>query len=393
MIKIASLFNLPAPYTAPLYRKLHEDKDIEFIAFFCWKMTENEENFDKAQNRVVKWNIPLTKGYNHIFLKNLLHLDSSNPLGMVNPEIKKYIHSMDFDGLFIGTSYWSPTTWMAIRACRKKGIKLITRATVEKGRKRNLIVRIIKKIVVTHYCSLMSAGLYECAEQKEYLMQYGMKENKLFFSPCAVDNDFFQSEKRKYIKSEEKMRLGFDPNTIVISYAGSLTERKRPLDLLMAYNKVKSENYNIGLIFIGDGVLRPEIENVIADEGIENVRICGFINQDKISRYYSASDIFVMASRNDASPKALNEAMNFGLPIIISDQIGTAKELLEEGLNGYKFHVGNIEELAECIRKLCKKPDEIEKMGHRSEEIVKVNSFTEVIESWKKAVQEVKRLS
>ena len=37
----------------------------------------------------------------------------------------------------------------------------------------------------------------------------------------------------------------------------------------------------------------------------------------------------------DPSPKTLNEAMNFGLPCIVSDNVGTAKDLIKNGINGY----------------------------------------------------------
>ena len=85
---------------------------------------------------------------------------------------------------------------------------------------------------------------------------------------------------------------------------------------------------------------------------------------------YSIANVAVVISEYDPSPKAMNEAMNFSLPIIVTNEVGTSSDLVKDGENGYIINLGDIEELT---KKLCllanDKPFTI-KMGKKSQYII-----------------------
>ena len=93
-----------------------------------------------------------------------------------------------------------------------------------------------------------------------------------------------------------------------------------------------------------------------------------------------------MPSLNDASPKALNEAMNFSLPIIVSDGVETANEMLNEGENGYLFRAGDVEDLKNKIEDAIMSK-RLKEMGKKSKEIVEKSGYAEMIEGWKNAIK------
>ncbi len=73
---------------------------------------------------------------------------------------------------------------------------------------------------------------------------------------------------------------------------------------------------------------------------MENVHLTGFINQSVIPKYYAIGDAFVMCSQEGETwGLSVNEAMNFALPIVVSDMVGCSEDLVEEGQNGYHLQM------------------------------------------------------
>ena len=108
-----------------------------------------------------------------------------------------------------------------------------------------------------------------------------------------------------------------------------------------------------------------------------NAIFTGFVNQTKISKYYSISDLDVVISDYDPSPKAMNEAMNFRLPIIVTDIVGTANDLIKDGENGFVVKVGDVDLISERIDFLNKNRKELLRMGNNSFDIVEGWNFKE----------------
>ena len=79
----------------------------------------------------------------------------------------------------------------------------------------------------------------------------------------------------------------------------------------------------------------------------------GFKNQSEISEFYSITDIFVLPSEFDPAPKSLNEAMNFSVPVITTNKVGTSYELVRDANAGFQYKLGDIGKLASLIEKLA----------------------------------------
>lgn len=373
MRKIFALFRNPVSYIDPLLEKFAERTEL-FVAF----------SVNKPHQKDSLCNVK------HVFLENAENekFQEGADYGLIQKDVKKYIRENCYEVVFLATSYWSLTTWFALWEAKRKKLPVMTRMTAVVERKRSIITRAIKKVLVGKYCNKMNAGVYECEEQKNYLLKYGMKPEQLFFAPCAVDNVFFSAQKAKYSKEEIRRELKIDKNTIVIAFTGQLIERKRPFDIIQAVKNLADEGCNLTLLLIGSGGLEEELKNYITKNKLENrIWLCGKVDHEKMSQYLCASDIYVLPSEYDASPKALNEAMNFELPIIVSDGVKTARELCEIDGNGYVFTVGDVEQLTDHIRKFVDNPEKINVMGKKSKEIVSRFSFDTVVDAWLDAIE------
>ncbi len=85
----------------------------------------------------------------------------------------------------------------------------------------------------------------------------------------------------------------------------------------------------------------------------------------------------------------MNEMMNFAMPIICTDTVGTAYDLVQEGVNGHIIQVGDVELLANHICTLANDREHSKQMGQRSLKIVSEWNFDRDVEGIEKAVEYV----
>lgn len=111
-------------------------------------------------------------------------------------------------------------------------------------------------------------------------------------------------------RSEHENHYGF-------VFTGSLIERKRPLLLLEAFEKIHRTNPGARLGFVGDGPLRSQLEQRIAQMGLEDcVTLYGQLPRDQIAEIYKGYDCFALPSASETFGVVYIEALAAGLPVI-----------------------------------------------------------------------------
>jgi glycosyltransferase involved in cell wall biosynthesis len=125
------------------------------------------------------------------------------------------------------------------------------------------------------------------------------------------------------------------------------------------------------LLIVGSGELETAIRHEIAAKRIPDVALAGFLNQAEIPRAYSCADALVLfSSYNETWGIVVNEAMNFGLPVLLSDKVGSGTDLVRNGDNGYVIAVEDVESLSNHMVRIANDPDLRERLGRRSREII-----------------------
>jgi glycosyltransferase involved in cell wall biosynthesis len=189
---------------------------------------------------------------------------------------------------------------------------------------------------------------------RRFYQHYDVEKSRLFLFPHAVDNDFFQQQALIASVNREALRqlLNLDSGRQIILYAGKLMDLKRTHDLLEAYISMsvdgvkEPESY---LLFVGDGVLKAELEASARATGWNSIRFLGFCNQSEMPAMYDLCDVFVLPSRFEAWGLAINEVMNAGRAVVVSDVVGCAADLILDRENGRIFPMGDIESLKEAL--------------------------------------------
>jgi glycosyltransferase involved in cell wall biosynthesis len=373
-MKIAIVVSHPIQYLSPLLRELAKHISLR-VYYYSGK---DIAQMDKGFGQEVSWDIPLLEGYESTFLKNSSSAKSmSNRLGdAVNFEIFKVLRNSDSQVIILnGWAYMSD--WFILISAKLFGHKVWMRAEMpwnQEKLKPNSVKRRIKywlfKYILFKY--LVDRFLYIGSQNKLFYLNHGVPDRKLIFAPYAVENERFLAQKSAD-KFSYRQKYGIPSESIIILYSGKLIDKKRPLDLLRAFNLLDQKN--VVLFYLGDGPLRGQIDTEIQNKKIQNVIISGFINQSEIGKIYNMADVFVMCSGiGETWGLSVNEAMNFGLPIIVSGTCGSAYDLVVNGQNGFIFKEGDIGELKMHLENLCKDEALRVEFGKKSSEKIMEHS-------------------
>ncbi len=375
----------PIQYFAPLYRKIGALAEFDLEVIFCSSHGLGGE-LDREFGTRVKWDIPVLEGYRSRFLKN----HSFSPgiygfWGLLNLGLIPLLFSQK-RGVLVVHGWGYASNLLALLVGRLAGHTVCLRGETPachedrfSGWRRSLRSFFVKNLLgrLAHFC------LYIGDENRRFYLRYGIPEKKLVFTPYAVDNDRFGSEADRLVPQRESLRmeLGLPIDKVVVLFSGKYIPKKRPLDLLHAFAQCPTKE-KAHLVFMGEGSLRAEMERAIARGGLGNVTLTGFVNQSEVSKYYAAADLFVMCSDyGETWGLSTNEAMNFQLPVLLSDRTGCCADLVEPGLNGYVFRTGDVQALAEKLDAfISMSPEQRRRMGAHSRRIIGRYSYDRIIE-------------
>jgi glycosyltransferase involved in cell wall biosynthesis len=116
--------------------------------------------------------------------------------------------------------------------------------------------------------------------------------------------------------------------------------------------------------------------------------VTGGVPEDDLARRYVEADVFALLSRHEPWGVVVNEAAASGLPLVLSDAVGAARDLLRDGENGFLVPAGDSDAAAEALRKLAADPDLRRRMGQRSRELVRAWGYEPSVENFVAAVRE-----
>lgn len=171
-----------------------------------------------------------------------------------------------------------------------------------------------------------------------------------------------------------RFRLGMDGSMIrerhqlkdekVVIHVGRVSYEK---NIGVPIRAMKHLSANVKLMIVGKGPALQEMKDIVSQEGLEDkVIFTGFVPDDELALYYSASDVVVSASRFETQGLTIAEAMACGLPAACSD--GRAfLDVVEEGVNGFFFN-DTPEECANAITKCLENKERLSTNARKAAE-------------------------
>jgi len=379
MLRVAYLVSHPIQYQAPLLRRLAAEPDIGLKVFFSANTAGG--SYDPGFGGPVKWDVPLLEGYDHQFLP-ALGGGSITTFRPLNWGINRRLRAGAFDALWVH-GYTRLTNIRAMIAAKRLGIRVMVRdeahgANAGKGGARGLASRAFYAFLRRVADAFLAIGTLN----RNYYRSLGIPEERIFSVPYAVDNAFFRQRSAQASCSRENLRraLGLDPARPVILFSGKLVSRKEPLLLLDAYRRLSRDGRSEPepyLLFAGDGELRPTIERAAAELGWKSIRVLGFKNQTALPACYDLCDLFVLPSSYEPWGLVVNEVMNAGKAVVVSDRVGCWPDLVKPGMNGAVFPSGDAQALSAAMSALLSSRENLARMGEASRSIIDKWSFDE----------------
>jgi glycosyltransferase involved in cell wall biosynthesis len=146
------------------------------------------------------------------------------------------------------------------------------------------------------------------------------------------------------------------------------------------------------LVIVGDGEERMNLERRATESGFRSIRFCGFRNQSELPRFFDIATVFILPSEEEPWGLIVNEVMNAGRAVIVSDDVGCQPDLIEDGVEGCVFPVGDIAKLSSALRRVLTTPNLTASMGQRGRERVTTWNFEEDVRGLRTGVVQVTRM-
>ena len=289
-----------------------------------------------------------------------------------------------------------------------------------------------KEWIKSRIVGLASSALVGGHPHADYIQQLGMPWERVFLGYDVVDNAYFASEAEKWKEQNtgDKGQVEAGGNSRSYSLiknsepyfltSNRFIEKKNLFRLLDAYalytetlKNQKTENPLWPLCLLGDGGLREKLLAHCADLGLNviesapwessptpdsctltsgTVYFPGFLQIDELPRLYAHAGAFVHASTTEQWGLVVNEAMACGLPVIVSNRVGCARDLVEEGVNGFTFDPYNVEQLAGILSRVSASDFPHSKFGYASEQHIAAWGPERFASGMQLAVEKAKQL-
>lgn len=190
---------------------------------------------------------------------------------------------------------------------------------------------------------------------KESLKYCGVNDDRIYVVPYGVEMGKFEFIPKKEIKLPLKLL-----------FVGQVNYRKGVHHLLEVVSSMSKDMVELYLA----GGIDKNIKFLDQYKKFNNIFFKGFITRDKLPQLYQECDVFVFPSLGEGYGLVVLEALSCGLPCIVSDQVGGA-DAISNYINGFKYKLGNNEELKQRIEWFIDNPKKIEKMSQNARESIK----------------------
>lgn len=222
-----------------------------------------------------------------------------------------------------------------------------------------------------------TANLFIGSRNLEFLSKMGLADEKLFHTPYSIDSRRFSAEVDKLRTHRSRLCSEYRVNPVlpVFLFCGKLIPKKRPVQLLEAFLAAGLKDV-AQLVYVGEGELRPALEERIQASELRNVRLLGFLNQSQMPIAYTIGELLCLVSDpTETWGLVVNEAAASSLPVLVSDTVGCSVDLVGED-NGWITPLDDHHRLTKALSDAFKQRGEWARMGEKGREKAAGHTFS-----------------
>jgi glycosyltransferase involved in cell wall biosynthesis len=361
-IKVAVLNNIIAPYKIPLFNSLAKNKNIDIDVLFLsrtahnrrWKTQLYEKDMHFRYRILPCLRIPF-------FFKEKIEY-------IINPTFLYHLFRKRYDVII--TSGWvDMSCHMTYLLSSLFGYKYIiwSESTVNEPSIQRTLTRPFVQWIVRHASGYIATG----SRSKAYLVTLGADVKKIAVAYSTVDVAHFLRKSIMSLDEKNTMKenLHIPSKNSIILFVGQFIKRKGIAILLRAFREIHRSD--VSLMLLGYGQEEEHIRTFMKDYPELSISIIPHIEVDEMPKFYGMADIFLLPSAEETWGLVVNEAMASGLPVIVSNKVGCASDLVRNGENGYVFNSGRYIDLRDSIIRLLENKKLRLRMGENSRALVR----------------------
>lgn len=332
---------MPSSYQEDLYYALASKRDVDIHVIYARHLSQDRLDLGWSSAQA---------GYSHQFLSDsndtIILKDSYRALRSTTSTKEKQLH--------IVNGIWAePAFTVALAKMAAIGIPYALYSEgVNPYKPRKQWKRHVKSMIGTLLVKRAAGVLPVATFGEDLYRKLGVAEENIY--PFG----YFRSVNPRALP---KKRSAQADGIIKFIYVGQLVHRKRVDLLLQALAQLRNEtdqDYSLSVIGVGEEADR--LQQMAVELGIQqSVLFLGKIAADKVPLHIAEADCLVLPSRWDGWGVVVNEALQCGTPVIVSDTCG-ASSLIDDEKTGFVFESGNVEDMARCMRRLS----DMKRQGH-----------------------------
>jgi glycosyltransferase involved in cell wall biosynthesis len=377
--RLAVIATHPIQYYAPLFRLLAERQHLDLHVFYGWEGALRG-TLDRGFRQVIQWDIPLLDGYPSTFVPN----ESRDPgthhfYGLKSKALVPMIEQWRPNAILIFG--WNFHSHLAALRAFHGHVPIFFRGDSTSIDELPSPRRWLRRRWLSWVYRHVDMALYVGINNKAYFLEHGLRESQLAWAPHSVENERFADTDGRYRREamEWRRQLNIADGERTVLFAGKLEPKKAPDLLLEAFLQrgATMSNEKEHLIFVGSGPLEESLR--ARASGHSHVHFLGFANQSRMPAVYRLGDVFALPSRGPGETwgLAINEAMACERPVIATDRVGCAPDLVQPTQSGLVVPAGNVSSLATALSRLLDDAHLRAQMSKAASATIKQWSLTE----------------
>jgi glycosyltransferase involved in cell wall biosynthesis len=377
VIRVGYIAGEPNPSRAPHLDLIAEHPEIDLtVVYAAGTVHRREWTLDLKHDPIV-----LTGP--RVRAMRLLHHDY--PL---TPQIWRLLSRERFDVLVVGG--WSlMATQLAIAWARMHRVPYLLISENHFREPRAGWVSALKGLVLPRVVRPAAGHLVTGVLARDHQLHYGARPETITVFPNTVDVAAFgrRADELRARRRELRSGLGIADDAIAVTQVSRFIPMKAPDEAVESVARARAlAERSLHLVLVGSGPLQEQLAARAAELELP-VTFTGWRSGDELLEAYAATDIFLLLSRRETWGIVVNEAAAVGLPLVLTDAVGAAADLLVPGENGELVRSGDLDGQAAAIAKLAVDDGLRDRYGRRSRELVAPWSYEPSVESFVNAVR------
>lgn len=368
-LKIAIVVSHPIQHFCPQYVSFAKNSGLNIKVFFG-SVLGYKPFKDNNFKEVISWNNLNLDKFEHIFLNGDEELPVTAAIDAIS--LNRELSAFNPE-LVITYGYFQKLQRHACSWAKKNNIALAYISDSELRQKIGFFKQALKYPFIRWYLSKITYFLTVGDQNEQYYKFYKVPEQKFIRMHFPIDIELYKIkyEQRDLLKSKIRKEYGIRADEIVLCVVGKLVSWKNQDHIIDAMRILEREGVFVHLFIVGSGNKMDEWKIKAQLLQKSRVHFTGFIGIDTLPDYYAASDVYVHPAFIEPHSIAVSEAIYMGCPVILSDNCGSfgPNDDVQEDKNGNVFKFGDIEKLAELIKKLATHKNERESMSMNSHQL------------------------